>query len=270
MRGGVLQLHRWGLLDRIVDAGTPPIRRTTFRYADDDVTVTIKPSHGVDALYAPRRTVLDPILVDAAVAAGADVRYGVTVTDVRRDADGRVIGIDGRDDGGRPVAVDADLVIGADGLRSTVAQRVGAPIEHARHRRGRRRLRLLVRRRDRRLRVDLPARGRRRSDPHQRRPHLRVRRQHPGPDRPWRTGGARSRRPPSRRRASPTGSTPGPRRRRAHLRRPPRLPPAGVRTRVGARRRRRLLEGPDQRPRPHRRPPRRRAARPSRRGERDR
>ena len=37
MRGGVLQLHRWGLLDRIVDAGTPPIRRTTFRYANDEV-----------------------------------------------------------------------------------------------------------------------------------------------------------------------------------------------------------------------------------------
>ena len=36
MRGGVVQLHRWGLLDRIVDAGTPPIRRTTFRYATDE------------------------------------------------------------------------------------------------------------------------------------------------------------------------------------------------------------------------------------------
>ena len=101
MRGGVLQLHRWGLLDRIVDAGTPPIRRTTFRYANDDVVVTIKPSLGVDALYAPRRTVLDPVLVDAAADAGADVRFGVTVTDVRRDAQGRVIGIAGRDDAGR-------------------------------------------------------------------------------------------------------------------------------------------------------------------------
>jgi flavin-dependent dehydrogenase len=131
MRGGVFQLHRWGLLDRIIDAGTPPIRRTTFRYAHDDVTVTIKPSHGVDALYAPRRTLLDPVLVDAAVAAGADVRYGVTVTDVRRDRTGRVIGVEGRDDIGRPIAVDAGIVIGADGLRSTIAERVGAPVEHA-------------------------------------------------------------------------------------------------------------------------------------------
>ena len=66
MRGGVIQLHRWGLLDEVVAAGTPAVRRTTFTYAGDEVTVTIKPSHGVDALYAPRRTVLDPILVDAA------------------------------------------------------------------------------------------------------------------------------------------------------------------------------------------------------------
>jgi flavin-dependent dehydrogenase len=130
MRGGVLQLHRWGLLDRIVDAGTPPIRRTTFRYAHDDVSVMIKAGHGIDALYAPRRTVLDPVLVDAAVVAGADVRYGVTVTGVRRDARGRVIGVETRDETGRTLTADADIVIGADGLRSTVAERVGAAIEH--------------------------------------------------------------------------------------------------------------------------------------------
>ncbi len=130
MRGGVLQLHRWGLLDRVIDAGTPPIRRATFHYAHDDVAVTIKPGHGVDALYAPRRTVLDPVLVDAAVAAGAEVRYGVTVTDVRRDRGGRVVGIEGHDETGRAIAVDAAVVVGADGLRSTIAERVGAPIVH--------------------------------------------------------------------------------------------------------------------------------------------
>jgi flavin-dependent dehydrogenase len=132
MRGGVLQLHRWGLLDRVIAAGTPPIRRTTFVYGrDDDVAITIKPSYGVDALYAPRRTVLDPILVDAAVAAGAEVRYGVTVTGVSRNASGRVSGVVGRDAAGRPLAIDAGIVIGADGLRSRIASSVGAPIERA-------------------------------------------------------------------------------------------------------------------------------------------
>jgi 2-polyprenyl-6-methoxyphenol hydroxylase-like FAD-dependent oxidoreductase len=130
MRGGVLQLHRWGLLDRIVAAGTPPIRRTTFVYGDErDVVITIKPSFGVDALYAPRRAVLDPILVDAAVAAGAEVRYGVTVTDVSRDSYGGVSGIVGRDGAGRALAIAAGIVVGADGLRSTIADAVGAPIE---------------------------------------------------------------------------------------------------------------------------------------------
>jgi 2-polyprenyl-6-methoxyphenol hydroxylase-like FAD-dependent oxidoreductase len=130
MRGGVLQLQRWGVLDRVVATGTPAIRRTSFHFADEEIVISIKPSHGVDALYAPRRTVLDPILVDGALEAGAEVRYGVAVTDVRRDGHGRVIGIEGRDGAGRSVVVDAGIVIGADGLRSTVADRVGAPIEH--------------------------------------------------------------------------------------------------------------------------------------------
>ncbi len=101
MRGGVLQLQRWGLIDRVIEAGTPPIRRTTFTYDSRQVVITIKPSFGVDALYAPRRTVLDPILVDAAAEAGAEICYGVTVTDVSRDDHGRVTGIVGRDEDGR-------------------------------------------------------------------------------------------------------------------------------------------------------------------------
>jgi flavin-dependent dehydrogenase len=131
MRGGVLQLHRWGLLDRVIDAGTPPVRLATFRYADEVVPVRIKPAHGVDALYAPRRTVLDPILVDAAVAAGAEIRYGITVSGVRRDEAGRVTGIVGRDQDGVAFAADAGIVVGADGARSTIAGRVGAHIERA-------------------------------------------------------------------------------------------------------------------------------------------
>src|SRR6188472_3618251 len=126
MRGGVMQLNRWGLLDRVVEAGTPAVRQVRFRLANDDLTIKIKPAHGVDALYAPRRTVLDPMLVDAAIAAGAEVRYGISVLDVRRDSKGRVTGIDARDATGHAVAFDAALVIGADGTRSTIADRVGA------------------------------------------------------------------------------------------------------------------------------------------------
>jgi 2-polyprenyl-6-methoxyphenol hydroxylase-like FAD-dependent oxidoreductase len=129
MRGGVLQLSRWGLLDEVIAAGTPPVRRTTFRYANTVVPIPIKSSHGVDALYAPRRTVLDPILVDAAVAAGVDVRFGVAVTDVERTGHGTVTGIVGRARDGQPFRARARIVVGADGIRSTIAERVGAPVE---------------------------------------------------------------------------------------------------------------------------------------------
>ena len=93
--------------------------------------MTIKPSHGVDALYAPRRTVLDPILVDAAVVAGAQFRYGTAVGGVTRDRDGRVDGVIGRDGAGRPVRHAAGLVVGADGLFSAVARAVEAPVERS-------------------------------------------------------------------------------------------------------------------------------------------
>jgi len=129
MRGGVLQLSRWGLLDEIVAAGTPPVRRTTFRYADAVVPITLKPSYGVDALYAPRRTVLDPILVDAAVAGGVDVRFGIAVTDVERDHHGTVTGVAGRTRDGQAFRARARIVVGADGIRSTIAERAGAPFE---------------------------------------------------------------------------------------------------------------------------------------------
>jgi 2-polyprenyl-6-methoxyphenol hydroxylase-like FAD-dependent oxidoreductase len=131
MRGGVLQLSRWGLLDRLVAAGTPPIHRTAFRYAGEQLSIPIKPSSGVNALYAPRRTVLDPILGDAAVAAGAEVRHGVSVTAVRHDSGGRVTGVAGRDERGRAIEIAARIVVGADGMRSLVAREVGAPIERA-------------------------------------------------------------------------------------------------------------------------------------------
>jgi flavin-dependent dehydrogenase len=83
----------------------------------------------VDALYAPRRTVLDPILVDAARDAGVETRFGITVTGLRRDVDGRVTGVVGRDDTGAPFSARARITVGADGMGSKIARLVGAPVE---------------------------------------------------------------------------------------------------------------------------------------------
>ena len=129
MRGAVVQLHRWGLLPGVVGAGTPPVRSATFHLADGVTTIPVKPKHGAGALYAPRRTVLDAMLANAARAAGAEVRFGVSVTGLRRSRAGRVTGITGRAGAARLEAA-ADLVIGADGRRSTIARCVGAGAAH--------------------------------------------------------------------------------------------------------------------------------------------
>jgi flavin-dependent dehydrogenase len=124
-RGGVVQLHRWGLLDSLLASGAPPIRRIEFHTGGDPDVRTIKDRYGVDHLVAPRRHVLDPLLQGAAESAGARVRTGTTVTDVLRDASGRVVGVAGRDERG-PIELRARFVVGADGLKSRVARSVGA------------------------------------------------------------------------------------------------------------------------------------------------
>jgi flavin-dependent dehydrogenase len=126
MRGAVVQLQRWRLLERLRESETPAIRRAVFHYGDDEVDLAIRDQHGLDALYAPRRTVLDPILVDAARADGVDVVFGARVVSLLRSADGRVTGISARKASEDFIAF-GDIVIGADGATSTVARLVGAP-----------------------------------------------------------------------------------------------------------------------------------------------
>lgn len=122
MRTGVLLLDRWGLLDRVVDAATPPVHRVTFHYRDEAVPLDLD-----QPLYAPRRTVLDPILGDAAAEAGADVGYGIRVDRLLRDGDGRVLGVRASGPDGSFEAT-ASVTIGADGMRSLVAREVAAPV----------------------------------------------------------------------------------------------------------------------------------------------
>src|SRR3712207_673255 len=72
---GVAALTRWGLLDRVVATGCPPIDTYSFDFGP--VTISGTPGiHDARVAYAPRRTVLDKLLVDAASEAGAEVREG--------------------------------------------------------------------------------------------------------------------------------------------------------------------------------------------------
>ncbi len=126
MRGAVMQLTRWGVLDACT-AGTPAIRSTTFHYGDDRIDIPIKPRHGVGALFAPRRYVLDAALAYAAERAGAMVAYERRLLALVRGPSGRVTGVVLSDEEGRAITVRASLVVGADGLHSTVARLVAAP-----------------------------------------------------------------------------------------------------------------------------------------------
>jgi flavin-dependent dehydrogenase len=126
MRGAVMQLHHWGVLEAVKAAGTAPVRKTSFQYGDECLEVPIKESYGVDALYAPRRKVLDRILVDAGREAGAVFRFGCIVDGLTRNGDGTVTGITMRNANGHAERIAADIVIGADGTRSIVARETQA------------------------------------------------------------------------------------------------------------------------------------------------
>jgi flavin-dependent dehydrogenase len=123
---GVAKLHRWGLLDKVAASGCPPVEKQIFDVGPFVLTGAPPPADGITMGYAPRRTVLDKILVDAAVAAGVELREHFTVTGIITEDD-RVIGIRGNSAGGSEVTERARIVIGADGVRSTIARLVEAP-----------------------------------------------------------------------------------------------------------------------------------------------
>lgn len=123
---GVLQLQRWGLLEQVVASNAPPIRVIATDIGDFLLPTPVKSLEDVDAHYAPRRFVLDTILVKAAVAAGAELREHFTVREIIWDGD-RVVGVRGRANGGAMVTEYGRIVIGADGAHSIVARAVQAP-----------------------------------------------------------------------------------------------------------------------------------------------
>jgi flavin-dependent dehydrogenase len=120
---GVAALARWGLLDEVVASGCPPIETYSFDFGPFAIKGTSHPVDGITDAAAPRRTVLDKILVDAAASAGAEVREGFSVEEVIVD-DGTVVGIRGHDEHGTSVVEHARVVVGADGRNSHVARAV--------------------------------------------------------------------------------------------------------------------------------------------------
>lgn len=123
---GVARLERWGLRERLAATGCPPITSITMDFGPFAIRGTPPPAGDVAEAYCPRRTILDKLLVDAAVEAGAELREHFLVQDLVWNGE-RVSGVTGQSAGGTPVTEQARIVIGADGIHSLVARQVNAP-----------------------------------------------------------------------------------------------------------------------------------------------
>lgn len=127
---GVARLAEWGLLDRVVATGCPPLRTIDYRLGEIALSGEAAAIDGISCAYAPRRHLLDEILAEAAAEAGAEVRHGVKVVGLIEE-EGRAVGVHcccGE------FSARGRIVVGADGMRSTVAELVGSEttLEHER------------------------------------------------------------------------------------------------------------------------------------------
>jgi 2-polyprenyl-6-methoxyphenol hydroxylase-like FAD-dependent oxidoreductase len=121
---GVAALARWGVLDRVLATGCPAI--DTYDFDFGPFTITGRPGTPEEPIaYAPRRTLLDALLLEAAAEAGVEVREQFTVESLVLEA-GRVAGVRGHATGGPSVTEHARVVVGADGRYSLVADAVEA------------------------------------------------------------------------------------------------------------------------------------------------
>lgn len=110
-----------GVRDALLATGAPVLNEIQLLVDDVDLTQ----DHPDLAMLNIRRRVLDPILLDNAAAAGADVALRTRVTGLLHD-ERRVTGVRIEGPDGRASEIRARVVIGADGRNSTVARLVGA------------------------------------------------------------------------------------------------------------------------------------------------
>lgn len=127
-QGAVRRLQEWGLYSRFLatEPAAPATQRNFWNGFEVDPYLAPEGS----AHFSPRRAILDDLLARAAREAGAQVRTGVSVLGLTRDASGNVAGVRVRSGDGREAAIGATLVVGADGRNSLVAREVAADRYH--------------------------------------------------------------------------------------------------------------------------------------------
>jgi uncharacterized protein (TIGR03083 family) len=121
------RLDELGAMQRLTASHDIPSLGFSWRVLGHEVAGDFTPVGGFDRATCVRRVVLDAVLVDLAVDAGAELRTGVSVA-----------GLIGSGQPGDPVRgvvpgtgerIEARWVFGADGRVSTVAHRLGVPAE---------------------------------------------------------------------------------------------------------------------------------------------
>lgn len=117
--GAVAALARLGVLDRVLALAPAWLSGWSVESRGRAAIGSFPNGRGGLAVSRAR---LDHALLEAAAAAGVRVREGVKVESVQPPAAGRGPTLGIRDGGGRRSAVGAAVVVGADGLRSTVAR----------------------------------------------------------------------------------------------------------------------------------------------------
>ncbi len=124
-QSGAAALKRMGLLERLAATNCPPITEDYFDYGAFSLCGPVPPVDGVNTAFAPRRIKLDPLLATAAQEAGVELRDGCSVQELLWEND-RVVGIRANSKT-TSITEKARIVIGADGMFSTVAKAVQAP-----------------------------------------------------------------------------------------------------------------------------------------------
>lgn len=119
--GAIDSLTELGIAHEVL-AGAQPIRSIALHGFGADLQLRL-PGKGALSL---RRALLDERMLAAARDAGASLLHGVFL---RAEEEGRLVGVVYRDERGAERRLTARMLIGADGARSTVAQRTGmAPL----------------------------------------------------------------------------------------------------------------------------------------------
>jgi flavin-dependent dehydrogenase len=124
---GLACLQRWNVLDRLLATDIPRVPRTIMDTGEVVLEGETLPIDGINYSMGPRRYIIDTLLVQAAVEAGAELREKFTVQRLL-EHDGTIVGIQGRTAGGEVMSDYASMVIGADGMHSLVAREVNAPV----------------------------------------------------------------------------------------------------------------------------------------------